>query len=181
MDLSPSAKTAYPTWWQLAAYAAAAKDQAGKYSYQVTDLSSALTEIGLLEGKTVGFTERAGAASLFGIARGMERAADVLTAAARIDELTAAMVSDVPWSRPLTVQTAAPRWQLKAEITYRAPDGTVVTTWGTGVFAGVLPTNVGALRDEAWLQFSRLLSQRSEQRNTGGELLDIGRQYLMAI
>lgn len=181
MELRPSAKLVYPDWWALATTAAATKDQAGGYAYQVTDLQSAVSQIAAAEGISVGLTERAGISSLFGLARSMERAADVLTAAPDTAALTDAHVSEPPWSRPLAVQTAAPMWQLRAEITYRAPDGSVITTWGTGVFHNVLPTTVGALRDESFLQFARMLSNRSEQRNTGGELLNIGRQFLMAI
>ena len=72
-------------------------------------------------------------------------------------------------------------WQVRAEVTYRAPDGTVVTTWGTGVFPRVLSTTVGAMRQELTLQMQRMLSTRDEQHNTGGELLSIGRTFLMAV
>lgn len=179
MDLLPSAKGVYPDLWALATYAAAHKDQAGNYSYQVTDLVASLTEIGQLENRTFTFEDHAGVSSLFGIARTMERAADRLTAAPDAAGIDRQHISEPPWSRSLAAQNAAPEWQLRAEITYRAPDGSVITTWGTGIFQKVLPATVGAMRAEATLQFQRMLSQRSEEKNTGGELLSIGRQYLL--
>lgn len=181
MQLTPSAQVVYPDWWSFATYAAAAKEADGTYSYRVTDLGASLTEIGALSGQTIGFTERAGIASLFGIARQIELAADVLTAADDEDNITSKMVSEAPYSRPLAVQNAAPQWKIVAEISYRAPDGSEVTTWGTGFFHNVLPSTAGAMRDEAFLQFQRMLAKRDEQKNTGGELLNIGRTYLIAI
>lgn len=181
MDLTPSAQTVYPTQWALVTEAAAHRDATGGYTYQVTDLISAAAQLARDSGTSLTFQESAGLSSLFGIARAMERAADALTAASDAQPITDSHVSEPPWSRPLSVQTAAPMWQLRAEITYRAPDGSIVTTWGTGIFHNVLPQSVGALRDEATLQFQRMLSKRSEQRNTGGELLSIGRQFLMAV
>lgn len=182
MDLGQFASQAYPQLWDFITYAASQKDEAGSYKFSPFDLSPAIREIGQLEGRTFAFGVYTGAAQLFGVARTMERAADTLTAAddqASLDE--ASHVSEPPWSRSQAQMEASPEWQLRAEITYRAPDGSIITTWGTGIFQRVLPSTVGAMRDEAWLQFQRMLSKRSEQRNTGGELLSIGRQYLMAV
>ena len=181
MQLSSAAQGVYADWWQLASYAAAQRGSAGEYTYTVTDLISAATEISKSENSPLSFASYSGLSSLFGVARGMERSADNLTGAGTDDALDSSMVSEAPWSRSLSVQNSAPEWQLRAEITYRAPDGTVTTTWGTGVFRNTLHTTVGQMRDEAWMQFQRMLAKRSEQRNTGGELLSMGRQYLMAV
>ncbi len=181
MDLKPSAAAAYPSWWSFITYAASHLDANGDYSYTSADVNEAVGEIARNTGTTVSFQEFTGITSLFSIARGMERAADELTAAPDASPITARMISEAPYSRSLADQQAAPQWKLVAEITYRAPDGTTITSWGTGFFQNTLHTSVGALRDEAWLQFSRMLNKRDEQKNTGGELLNIGRSYLIAV
>lgn len=181
MPIPAQAQGVYQNWWSLATYAASHTIPGTDQMYTAGDLSSAAKSIAAAEGTTLSFTDYTGLAQLYGIARGIERAADALTLAGDGQALTADHVSTPPWARDPNVMAAAPKWQLRAEITYRAPDGTVVTTWGTGVFHNVLPTTAGALRDEATLQFMRFLSRRSEEHNTGGELLSIGRQYLMAV
>lgn len=181
MPVPGIAQNVYSYLWQWI------MDTAGKISaatgghYASTDVVQAAGEIARAEGRPLAFQDFTGITQLYSTARSMEIAADVLTAAADHEPITDVHISEPPWSRPASVQAAAPEWQLRAEITYRAPDGSVITTWGTGVFRRVLPTSVGAMRDEAWLQFTRMLSKRSEQRNTGGELLSIGRSYLFAI
>lgn len=181
MPVPQFAQNVYSYLWQFVMDAAGTISPATGNAYSSADVVSAAAEIARAEGKSLAFSDFTGVAQLYGVARSMETAADVLTAAADAEPIADQHVSEPPWSRPLAVQTAAPMWQLRAEITYRAPDGSVITTWGTGVFHNVLPTSVGALRDEAWLQFTRMLSKRSEQRNTGGELLSIGRSYLFAV
>lgn len=181
MQLPSQAQGVYSDWWQLVSYAAGQKGAQNEYTYTVTDLSSAAKDISATIGRPLSFQGYTGLAQLFGVARTMEVKADVLTGADNEDPLTSGHISEAPWSRSQAQQNAAPRWQLRAEITYRAPDGTVTTTWGTGVFNNTLHSTVGQMRDEAWLQFQRMLGKRSEQRNTGGELLAIGRQYLMAV
>lgn len=181
MPVPSFAQNVYSYLWQWI------MDTAGKISptlgshYSSAEVVQAAAEIARAEGRPLAFEDNTGVAQLYGLARAMEVAADQLTAAADHQPITDAHVSEPPWSRSASVQAAAPKWQLRAEITYRAPDGSVITTWGTGIFHNVLPTSVGAMRDEAWLQFTRMLSKRSEQRNTGGELLSIGRTYLFAI
>jgi hypothetical protein len=181
MPVPQFAQNVYSYLWQFIMDAAGSISPATGRSYSSSDVVSAAADIARAEGQQLAFADFTGVAQLYGVARSMETAADALTGAAEHLPITDAHVSEPPWARPLTVQTAAPMWQLRAEITYRAPDGSVITTWGTGVFHNVLPTTVGALRDEAWLQFTRMLSKRSEQRNTGGELLSIGRQYLFSV
>ena len=181
MDLPAQAKAVYTFWWSLVVDAASKINAVTGRISTATDLTAAAASYARQHGQTLAFDDLTGLAQLYGVARTMERAADTLTAAPDEVSIDGSMVSEPPWSRALSVQTAAPKWQLRAEITYRAPDGTIVTDWGTGVFHNVLPPSVGAMRAEALLQFQRMLSQRSEQRNTGGELLAIGRTYLLAV
>jgi len=181
MQLPAQAQQVYKDWWQLVSYAAAQRDESGSYSYLTTDLTQAAAAIARAEGRTLAFSDFTGLAQLFGIARSMEHSADSLNQAPDSARITAAMISDSPWSRSLDVRNAAPTYQLRTEITYRAPDGSIITTYATGVFPKVLPTTVGALRAEAQLQIARMLSQRSDLRNTGGELLSIGRATLLAV
>lgn len=181
MQLPTQAAGVYQDWWGFINYAVTHTVPGTDQLYTATDVIQAARDIAAAEGTTLAFADYTGLAQLYGIARGIERAADVLTAAADTDPLAADHVSTPPWARDANLMATAPKWQMRAEITYRAPDGTVVTSWGTGVFNNVLPTTVGALRDEATLQFMRLLSRRSEEHNTGGELLSIGRTYLMAV
>lgn len=181
MDLPAQAKGVYQFWWSLVVDAAAKINAITGRISSSADLTAAAGDIARSRGQSLTFDDYTGLAQLYGVARTMERAADTLTAAPDNVSIDGTMVSEPPWSRPLAAQTAAPKWQLRAEITYRAPDGTIVTDWGTGVFHNVLPPSVGAMRQEAQLQFQRMLSQRSEQRNTGGELLAIGRTYLLSV
>ena len=181
MELSARAQAVYPQWWDLATYIAAAKDASGAYRLGAFDVPTYLSEVTNLTGQTITFDERAGVQALFGIARTMEVKADRLTALADEDAITGNHISEAPYSRSLALQNASPMYKLVAEITYRAPDGSVITTWGTGFFPNVAPATAGAMRDEARLQFQRMLSKRDEQRNTGGELLSIGRTYLISV
>lgn len=181
MDLPPAAASMYtPATWALVTYAAGARTPEGNYAFGVTDVSSAAAAIRGSLGLPGAFSAP-GLSQLFSIARGMERSADALTTAADDARITPAMITEPPWSRPAEVQDTTPMYQVRAEITYRAPDGTVVTTWGTGIFANVLPTTVGAMRQELQLQLQRMLSQRDEQHNTGGELLGVGRTFILAV
>lgn len=181
MELSANASNAYPDWWQFISYAAAHRDAAGKYDYQIVDIGPAVAEIHQVAGLRIQAGLLPGLSSLFSIARTMEVKADRLTALPDEAAITDAHISEAPYSRSLAEQTASPKYQLRAEITYRAPDGTVITQWGTGIFNNTPPATAGAMRDEARLQFARMLSKRDEQKNTGGELLAIGRTYLIAI
>lgn len=181
MNLSAAAQNAYATWWPLVTSAAASRTPQGGYTYTPADLSSAASQLSKSVGGQYASFNPIGLSQLFGVARTIERSADTLTAADDADALSGAMVSEAPWSRPADVQASAPVWQVRAEVTYRAPDGSEVTTWGTGVFNNVLPTDVGSMRSELTLQLARMLSRRNEQTNTGGELLSVGRTYLMAV
>ena len=181
MELSANAKGAYPDWWQFISYAAAKLDAAGKYAFQIIDIGPAVADIHAQAGLRITPGLLPGLSSLFGIARTMEVKADRLTALPDDAAITDAHISEAPYSRPLAQQLASPKYQIRAEITYRAPDGTVVTQWGTGIFNNTPPATAGAMRDEARLQFARMLAKRDEQKNTGGELLSIGRTYLIAL
>lgn len=181
MLMPPTAAAAYQTWWPLVTSAAAARNPDGSYQYTPADLSSAASAVSKTVGGQYASFNPIGLSQLFGVARGIERSSDVLTAAGDGELISGNMISEPPWSRPAAEQAAAPIWQVRAEVTYRAPDGTEVTTWGTGVFNNVLPTDVGSLRSELELQLARMLSRRNEQTNTGGELLNVGRTYLMAV
>lgn len=182
MDLPAPAQSIYAQLWGLVSSGITSINPATGRVYSTTDINEAASiaygELGI----RLPFQAFTGLAQLYGIASAMEHAADALTAAADSEALdTSVHVAEPPWSRSLQLMQATPEWQLRAEITYRAPDGSVVTTWGTGVFKLTLPSTVGALRQEAQLQFQRYLSQRSEEKNTGGELLSIGRTYLLAV
>lgn len=181
MELKPNAQAAYPDWWQFITYAASQKDAAGAYTFQIVDIGPAAAAIHQQAGLPLPSGLLPGLSSLFGIARGMEVKADRLTAAADDEAITDKHISEAPYSRSLSAQLADPTYKLVAEITYRAPDGTVITTWGTGWFKNTAPGTAGAMRDEARLQFQRMLTKRDEQKNTGGELLGIGRTYLISV
>lgn len=181
MPLPAQAQGVYAEWWSLVQYAMTHTVPGTDEMYTASDLSRAVKAIADAEERTLSFADYTGIAQLYGIARSMERAADVLTLAGDGDPLIADHVSTAPWARDANVMAAAPKWQLRIETTYRAPDGTVVTTIGTGIFSNVLPVTVGDLRNEAQLQMARYLSKRNEEHNTGGELLSLGRMYLMAV
>ena len=181
MQLPAQAQNVYADWWKFTSYAAAHRDASGAYAYTSTDFISAVSEIARAESRSLGFTDFTGLSQLFGIARTIERSGDRLTGAADSASLTADMIAQPPWARSAGVQSAAPEWQLRAEITYRTPDGLVITDWGTGVFKLALHATVGQMRAEAEFQFQRMLARRTEQRHTGGELLSIGRMQLLAV
>lgn len=181
MQLLAAAANVYKNWWSLVTYAASTIFPGTGKVYTPADLSAAAADISSREGNPLGFSGYTGLAQLYGIARKIEIAADTLTAAPNDAALDHTMVSEPPWSRDLNLQNAAPKWQLRMEVTYRAPDGSIITSWSTGIFSTVLPSTVGYLRQEATLQAIRFLSKRSDMHNTGGELLGIGRTYLMAI
>lgn len=171
----------YSTWWALVADAASARAQDGSYSYGVTDLASAASDISRTVGGQYAKPSLPGLSQLFGIARTMERAADTLTAAPDTAPITSSMVAEPPWSRSADVMATTPQWQARAEVTYLTTEGVQLSTWITGVFSNVLPLTVGDMNAELLLQARRMLSQANKRYEPAQQILDVGRTYLLAV
>lgn len=181
MQLPNAASTVYKQWWStVSGWANLVNPDTGG-RYQVTDVTAAAAEIARAEGSQFGRYGIPGISQLWSLALGIEKAADTLTAAPDEAALTSSMFAEAPWSRDQFVQDAAPMWKVQAEITYTDPQGNVLTGWTTGVFHTVLPTTVGALRDELQLQIQRMLTTPAPGTPRTGTLLDIGRTKLLQV
>jgi hypothetical protein len=181
MPIPDAIRDTFNRTWNFIWPLAAAKTEDGAYGFAATDISSIAKSQAAATGEQLTFEDYRNMAVIFGWARRIETAADRLTAAADEHTIEASHVAEAPYARPYTVQAAEPKWRLLQEYQVRLPDGNVITDWGTVTFDLVLPATVGDMRAEAELVLKRYLAKRSEERNTGGELLGLGRSKLLAV
>lgn len=74
------------------------------------------------------------------------RATEQLAAAQPELQLTSAMISQAPWSRPLSEQNTVPMYQVRFEQVIATPEGQQ-TIWRTSMVQGELPATVGGVQD----------------------------------
>lgn len=174
MALPEQAAAAYARWWTTALYAA-------DHGFTSTDLVAAAADIATQEGQPLTFSEGTGIAQLYGYARNIATAADVLSAADDSSPITGNMISEAPFAATVQVQNTIPVWYAQTEVTYIDPEGNQVTGWRTWIKTQVLPQSVGALRNRIADDLGDLLSQNTIGSPVSGQLTSIGAIRLMAV
>lgn len=182
MDLPPLADAMYKTWWSFANFAATAVDAAGKYLYNVTDASSAASAINRdIYGGAGGYNP-IGLSQLFSIARRIGNATKTIDSSPDSAQITPGMVTEAPWSRPLSQQAASPQWQARVSMTYTDEAGVQQTGYGIVNISQVLPSSIGSLRAQVAL---RIADQLASPPGTGtprsGSLDSIDSITLLAV
>lgn len=182
MQLSESANAAYSRYWGLASDVALAAEMQPGEGYTSSLAVEAASQAAQMTGTTLSFQEASGVSSLYGIARTIETRATALTNAEDDASIGPQHVSEAPWSRPIAEQNTLPMWHARAQFTYLDEAGLEINGWTTVVVTQVLPATVGRFRTQ--LQ-ARIEDQLASPPGTGtprsGQLLDIGRTYLMAV
>lgn len=182
MDLPPRAAALYSTWWSFVSYAANAVDATGAYSYTLTDVSSAASELSKSVGGDYANYNPIGISQLFSVARGIAKAGAALGAAdpnAQIDE---SMVAEAPWSRPLADQLAMPSWQARSQVTYVNEAGQQVSEWFTVGIDLVLPSTVGDLQSQVASSLDGMLTAGpTEGTPRRGQLVSVDSITLLSV
>lgn len=182
MQLSDSAQSAYTRYWGLASDVALAAEMQPGEGYTSSLAVEAASQAAQLTGVPLTFQQATGVSSLYGIARNIESRATALTNAEDDDSIGPQHVSEAPWSRSMAEQNALPMWHARAQFTYLDESGLQIEGWTTVVVTQVLPPTVGRFRTQLT---ARIEDQLASPPGTGtprsGQLLDIGRTYLMAV
>jgi hypothetical protein len=182
MDLPPLADAMYKTWWSFTNYAANAREADGRYSFTVTDTSSAASEISKTVGGAFASYSPIGISQLFSIARKIGNATSALAAADPAAPINPAHVAEAPWSRTAAEQAAMPMWQARVAITYT--DAAGVQQQGISVvnISQVLPSSVASLQAQIAL---RVTDQLASPPGTGtprsGQLDSVNSITLLAV
>lgn len=171
----------YKRFWSLAAYSARSTSPATGSVYQSSDLISAANSVARAEGNPLAFEDNARLAQMYSVARSMERASDAITAADDSESIGAHHISEPPWAGSLSLQSAVPMWEARAEITYNDPSGLEITAWRTVIIPQVLPATVGGLRDLMASRFQDMLRTQTTKSPSVGTLVSIGKTYLMSV
>lgn len=158
MELPTQADAMYKTWWNFANYAANAREPDGSYSYNVTDASSAASEISKTVGGAYSSYNPIGVSQLFSIARKIGNSTSQLAAAAGGQQISGSMVAEAPWSRPPAEQAAMPMWQARVTMTYT--DSAGIQQQGIAVvnISQVLPSSVASLQAQMELRIADQLA-----------------------
>lgn len=171
----------YKRFWSLASYAAYSEAQDAAPRFISSDVVSAASDIARQEGNPISFSDAQTLTSMYSVARSMERASAAITFADDSETITAAHVSEPPWSSSLATQLSVPMWEARAQITYTDPNGLEITAWRTVIIPQVLPDTVGGLRDLMASRFNDMLKTQTTRSPSVGTLSSIGKTYLMTV
>lgn len=182
MDLPPRAQALYSTWWSFVSYAANAVDATGAFSYTLTDVSSAASEISKSVGGDYANYNPVGISQLFSVARNIAKAGAALAAADASSQIDQSMVAEAPWSRSLADQLAMPSWQARSQVTYINEAGQQVSEWFTVGIDLVLPSTVGDLQSQIASSLDGMLTAApNEGTPRRGQLLSVDSLTLMSV
>lgn len=127
-------------WWPLVQHA-------GFGGFTTTDLTVAARSIATEAGVTLSFETNTALATLYGYARRMSNAADMVQSALDSDTIIADHIAVPPWARDETVMNTAPIWHVSFQFTYLDQQGIQQTDYRTSVFEMTLPDTIGDLKD----------------------------------
>lgn len=136
--LADNVRSALGSWWTLA-------QSAGYGGYTATDTISAAADLAGQYGQTLTFGDSSGIAVLFGYARRMSNAADVVQAAAESDYISPSMIATPPWARSDQEMATLPIWHVHFDLTSVSEGGVQGTERKVSVFRMTLPPTLGDL------------------------------------
>lgn len=182
MELPPSAAAMYKTWWSFAQYAASAREADGSYSFNITDVQAAASQINRTVYGGQGGYSPPGLSVLFARARAIGNA--------EIDPLTADPalpsnqfpVAEAPWSRTAADQAASPQWQARMQFTYTDESGNTQQEMTTVIINQVLPSTMASLQAQMDLRVQDQLNSAPGQGTPrSGSLVSIDSITLLAV
>jgi hypothetical protein len=138
--LTDSVKQALGEWWSLT-YAA------GYGGYTTTDTVVVANELAGQEGRSLTFSENGAIATLYGYARRMFNASQVVQGLRPQDVIIPEAVSTPPWARDEREQATLPIWHVHFNFTYSDDLGDVFTERKVSIFRMMLPDTIGELQD----------------------------------
>lgn len=130
-------------WWTLAL-------DAGFKGYSSTDLQAAASARAEDNDITLPFSTYTGLATLFGYARRMSNASDVVHAANDEDYIQSQHIAVPPWARDQQAMNTNPIWHVQYQFTYLDENGFAQTEYKTSVFDDhtQFPQTIGELKDQ---------------------------------
>lgn len=146
MALPPELQDTYRAWWQLVQHAAQAKTEDGGYAYTVADVQAAASAILAETGQPRPFSLGPQLSTLFGMARGNDRAFGELGQAAPGASIESRMVGVWPTAAPEFVADVQPEYLARASFTYTNTIGEQSTGWISLTGITQLPPTVGNLQ-----------------------------------
>lgn len=138
--LTTNQRATLADWWNLAY-------DAGFGGFTTTDLISAASDIVRQAGISLSFQTSQDLAVLYGYARRMSNAADVVQSALDTATITADMKSIPPWARDEQILNTTPIHHVIFEFTYIDQAGVLTTDFRTSVFEMTFPGTIGDLKD----------------------------------
>lgn len=182
MELPPSAAAMYSTWWSFAQYAASAREADGSYSFSVTDVQSAASQINRdIYGGQGGYNPP-GLSVLFAKARAIGNALiDPATADPALPS-SQFPVAEAPWSRTAAEQAASPQWQARMQFTYSDESGNVQQEMTTVIINQVLPSTMDSLTRQMELRIQDQLNSAPGQGTPrSGTLISVDSITLLSV
>jgi hypothetical protein len=140
--LTAPQRSALADWWNLARDAA-------RDAYRSTDLIAAASDLAQQYGQSLTFSESTALSVLYGYARRMYNASDMVQNANPEDYITSAHIGIPPWARDEQVMNTSPIWHVTYVATFINQAGDTIEEFKTSVFEGVgqLPPTIGDLQD----------------------------------
>lgn len=182
MALPDRAAAMYKAWYPWVADAVRDTYTTGRPSYQVTDVSSAISAYARSGQGQYASYDPIGVSQLYGAANAIARASYNLSQAADTDVLTSAHVAQDLFGRSAAEQAALPMYRATVQATYIDESGAQVTGTFTQFYYHRLPPTVGSLRQHAQLDVT---DQLATPPPTGtprtGTLVSVDRITLTAV
>jgi hypothetical protein len=140
--LTGPVRSALADWWSLAY-------DAGFGGYSATDTITAASDLARQTGRSFAFATGNAIATLFGYARRMSNASDVLTSAADNHYIESKHIAIPPWARDEQAMNTNPIWHVTYHFTTIDATGAQSTAFKTSIFEypQPFPDTVGALKE----------------------------------
>ena len=182
MALSDRAAAMYKTWYPWVMDAVRATYTTGRPSYQVTDVSSAISAYSRTQTGPYASYDPIGVSGLYGAANAIGKASYALSQAADTDVITSQMVAQDLFGRSAAEQAANPIYRAVVEATYIDESGARITGTFTQFYHQRLPPTVGSLRQHVTLDVSdQLATPPPTGTPRSGTLVSVGRITLTAV
>ena len=138
--LADNVRQALGSFWNLT-------HQAAYNGYTTTDTITAASSLMRDAGQSLQFSESSAIATLYGYARRMFNASQVVQGLQPHEAITADAIAIPPWARDEAEMATLPIWHVHFDFTYTDQSGNQVTDRRVSVFRMTLPETMGELQD----------------------------------
>jgi len=145
---------------------------AGYGGYTATDTVAAAADLANQQGRSLAFNEGSALATLFGYARRMSNAADVVQGLSREDYITPDAISTPPWARDQSEIDTLPIWHVHFDLTTSDEAGNITTERKVSVFRMTLPDTIGELQD-AVASDAEAMAKKYGQQFVASDIMEI--------